>query len=75
MTDKKISDLDKIVAPLPAFIRHQTDAACCVVLLQDTEGEYHIVAEGKGWKAMVVAAAARVLERAQHVTPEEARND
>lgn len=75
MTDKKISDLDKIVAPLPAFIRHQTDAACCAVLMLDADGEYHIVAEGKGWKAMVVAAAARILETAQHVKPEEARND
>lgn len=64
-------DLNKVVAPLPAFIRHQTDAVCCVVLLQDTEGEYHVIAEGNGWKGMVVAAAARVLETARKVTQEE----
>lgn len=70
-----MNDLNKVVAPLPAFIRHQTGAACCVVLLQDTEGEYHVVAEGKGWEVMVISAAARVLEAAQRATAEEIRND
>lgn len=66
-----MSDLDKVIAPLPAFIRHQTGAVCCAVLMLDADGEYHIVAEGKGWKAMVAAAAAHVLETAQRVTTEE----
>lgn len=71
MTDEQNNDLKKITGPLPAFIRNQTDAVCCVLLLQDTEDKYHVVAEGKGWKAMVVAAAARILETAQHVKTEE----
>lgn len=59
-----MSDIPKILAPIPAMVRHQTDATCCVVLMRDLEGECHIVADGKGWKSLVVAAAGRVLESA-----------
>ena len=59
-----MNDIPKILAPIPAMIRHQTDATCCVVLVRDIEGEYHVVADGKGWRAMVVAAAGRVLDTA-----------
>lgn len=68
-----MSDLAKILAPLPAMIRHQTDAPCCVVLILDTAGEYHVVAEGAGWRAMVVAAAGRVLQTAD--VKQEKQND
>ena len=61
-----MSDLAKILAPLPAMIRHQTDAPCCVLLILDTAGEYHVVAEGSGWRAMVVAAAGRILQTADN---------
>lgn len=70
-----MSDLAKILAPIPAMIRHQTDAACCVVLLRDNEGECHIVAEGSSWSALVVACAGRVLDRAQVKQQEEKPND
>lgn len=59
-----MSDISKILSPIPAMVRHQTDATCCVVLIRDLEGEYHLLADGKGWKALVVAAAGRVLETA-----------
>ena len=63
----KMADIAKILVPLPTMICSLTEAACCVVLVRDLNGEYHIVAEGTGWKAMVVAAAGRVLETAQTV--------
>lgn len=63
-----MSDLAKILAPIPAMIRHQTDAPCCVLLILDTAGEYHVVAEGAGWRAMVVAAAGRILQTADAKT-------
>jgi hypothetical protein len=75
MTDKTTIDISKIIAPLPAFIRHQTDAVCCAVLMLDADGEYHIVAEGRGWKSMIVKAASRVLEASEFLKPEQARND
>lgn len=61
-----MSDIPKILAPIPAMVRHQTDATCCVVLMRDLEGECHVVAEGKSWKSLVVAAAGKVLETADH---------
>ena len=66
-----MSEISKILAPIAAMIRHQTDASCCVVLVRDLEGEYYVVADGKGWKGMVVAAASRVLEKAMPATTEE----
>lgn len=58
----EMNDIPKILAPIPAMVRHQTDATCCAVLMRDLEGEYHVVADGKGWRAMVVAAAGRILQ-------------
>lgn len=69
-SETKMADITKILVPLPAMICSQTEAACCVVLVRDLDGEYHIVAEGAGWKAMIVAAAGRVLETAQIVKEE-----
>ena len=68
-----MTDTTKILTPIPALIHHQTDSPCVVVLALDTEGEYHIVANGSGWQTMVLECAAKVLKDSRK--KQEVQND